>query len=128
MIASINDCSIVSDTFYRRRIFQGHFTFGSIDISEKSQITDIWADLQGRINSASNPGEFICFNPRHGIRAYNGEEHIDYLICFQCLRLYIYEGTDGKLTRLLLEGERENKLLNNILDKAGINRDTPKRP
>src|SRR5262249_3531351 len=35
-----------------------------------------------------NQGEMAaCFNPRHGLRATNGEKQEEFVICFQCLQV-----------------------------------------
>lgn len=52
----------------------------------------------------------MCFDPRHGIRAYHGEEFKDYLICFHCHHLYVYDTADGEHKRTGLEGENVNRL------------------
>ncbi|WP_229743878.1 hypothetical protein [Aliidongia dinghuensis] len=58
-----------------------------------------------------------CFDPRHAIRVLYGEHTYDFLLCYQCQSIWIYE--DGKiLTRLGAAGSP--KELNALLTAAGV--------
>lgn len=41
-----------------------------------------------------------CFNPRHGIRVHSKDEHVDFVICYECLSMHIHRGEqqDSALT------------------------------
>jgi hypothetical protein len=44
-----------------------------------------------------NQGEMaMCFNPRHGLRATNGEKQEEFVICFQCLQVEAYGETEAQ--------------------------------
>ena len=58
-----------------------------------------------------------CFNPRHGIHIVQGEQIIDYVICFECLQIKIYHG-DKRSSELTSESPRG--LFNQYLKDAGL--------
>lgn len=107
------------------KLFHDYKIIGSLDIADTSVIKSIWKDLQDRIYSGNDNLYTMCFDPRHGIRAYQGETFKDYLICFHCHHLYLYDTADGKHKRIGLEGAQVSHLLNGILDAAEIKRDKP---
>ena len=106
-------------------LFHNYKIMGSIEINDQSDIETIWKDLESRIYSGHGSAYTECFSPRHGIRAYQDDAFKDYLICFQCHHIYVFDTADGEHKRIGLEGEKGNRLLNDILDKAGIERDRP---
>lgn len=36
----------------------------------------------------------LCFNPRHGMRLMSGKQTLDFLICFECNRVRIFDGDE----------------------------------
>jgi hypothetical protein len=34
----------------------------------------------------------FCFNPRHGLRIVSGKRTLDFLLCFECFQVRVYEG------------------------------------
>lgn len=51
--------------------------------------------------------EALCFNPRHGVRATTGKETFDFLICFECCRVSVYNGEKiwGNFPLIDVEGD-----------------------
>jgi len=110
-------------------LFHGHQVFGSIDIDDPEQILAIGADIQGRIHWDTDVSVTVCcFWPRHGLRAYRGNEVRDYLACFECAKLYIFTDVHSDEPEFIaletgIRGEdTSSHLLNGILDQAGIHR------
>src|SRR5262249_15617824 len=33
-----------------------------------------------------------CFNPRHGVRVVSGRQAVDFLLCFECYRVDVFDG------------------------------------
>ena len=60
---------------------------------------------------------WMCFDPRHGLRAVFGSRVIDFLICFDCGSLYIYDG--DSITECSTSG-RGAGLFNRILQANEI--------
>lgn len=58
-----------------------------------------------------------CFWPRHGVRVTDGNIVYDFVICYHCNTLYLYEG-DNKLKEIILGGTVD--ILNAILIKANV--------
>lgn len=106
--------------------FHGFRFFGKIETTDPKEIKLVWADLHHRINGKSSTSIVYCFWPRHGIRAYHGNEIRDYVICFQCIALHVYSSpADDEYSFISFEsgGNVSNLKMNELLDRAGIHRD-----
>lgn len=75
------------------------------------------ADTVLRAVSSWDGGLMACFEPRHGIRIANGKQTFDLLICFECQRIYSYEG-DQQLEGTGLTGSQA--ALDDILRAANV--------
>jgi hypothetical protein len=91
-------------------MFHGYKVMGSLEVSHQAIIKTIWKDLESRVFSEHGYRYTMCFDPHHRIRAYHGEEFKDYLICFHCHHLYVYDTADGEHKRTGLAGENVNRL------------------
>jgi len=70
--------------------FHGFPVLGKMEIREAEKRGVIAAALKQGIASAS--GDVIaCFWPRHGLRVVSNSRTVDYLICFECEWVYIFE-------------------------------------
>jgi hypothetical protein len=58
-----------------------------------------------------------CFNPRHGLRAAVGKKTLDFLICFECWQVRIFEGKE-QLATLPLGFSEKNNPIERLLAKA----------
>ncbi|HSI86685.1 MAG: hypothetical protein ACAI35_27595 [Candidatus Methylacidiphilales bacterium] len=58
----------------------------------------------------------ICFNPRHGLRIKTPDKTLDYLICYQCGKIYIY--INNTLSEHYISNSSEE--LDRLLTAAGI--------
>lgn len=84
-----------------------------VDAKLKKKLLTVMYD---RMAKAGGPFA-SCFNPRHGIRATQGTNSVDRLICFECDQIVEYAWTSQ---RLGLKSDRGNKLFNQTLIKAGV--------
>lgn len=74
-------------------LFQEHLVLGKLDIkSNADRQALLTAVSKGIAESDEKPMK--CFNPRHGIRITRGSKTVDYLICFECLKLDAYVNDD----------------------------------
>jgi hypothetical protein len=71
--------------------------FHGFPVLGKTEIVD--AEARGELLKAIEDGiaqkgvsKADCWWPRHGLRVTSGGQVTDYLICFQCNQVYIYEG------------------------------------
>lgn len=106
-------------------LFHEYKILGLLDIQDESSIHSIRNDLNKRIYSGIGEINYMCFEPRHGLRAYQTGVFKDYLICFHCRNLVVFDSTDEYGTSITLEGGNKNLYLNAILDEAGIKREQP---
>jgi hypothetical protein len=58
-----------------------------VDPAQRQRLADT---LQRGLNGWSGREIVGCFNPRHALRATEGNERFDFLICFECGWLYYY--------------------------------------
>jgi hypothetical protein len=61
-----------------------------------------------------------CFNPRHAIRVKRQGEVIDFVICFECLAVNVYEGGSEKHTMHFAISPTPQPVFDDVLTKAGI--------
>jgi hypothetical protein len=62
----------------------------------------------------------LCFNPRHGLRAVSGKQTLDFLICFECYRVQVFEG-DKLRSSFALSHPKDNpieQMLRDVEKKA----------
>jgi hypothetical protein len=59
-----------------------------------------------------------CFWPRHGIRVTRGETTFDFVICFECLQVGVYE--NGKPSHSFLVTESPQPVFDEVLRKANV--------
>jgi hypothetical protein len=63
-------------------------------------------------------GAAACFNPRHGIRMNRGHETVDFVICFQCSHVEIYQ-RDEKLRGFFVTSSPQ-PAFDGVLREAGV--------
>lgn len=62
-------------------------------------------------------GNFLCFDPRHGVRIESEKATFDFLICYSCCAMHVYSG-NNLLHSPSIGGNK--KVLNDILKRANI--------
>ncbi len=68
--------------------FKGYPQLGKTDVPAGSDRTNLIAVLYDGIANGNAIAE--CFNPRHGIRATQGSNTVELLICFECGQVYTF--------------------------------------
>lgn len=70
--------------------FQGWVVLGQTTVVALNQRQLLAETLEQGLRHWSGSHIVNCFNPRHAIRATDGSRAHDFLICFECGRLYYY--------------------------------------
>lgn len=70
--------------------FRGYPVLGKIEISDRAKQRELTTALESGI-AKSDGAVASCFNPRHAIQVTSNGRTIDYVICFECLQIYVYE-------------------------------------
>lgn len=97
--------------------FHGWRILGRTTIKDSTTRKKLVAAL--RQGAAENDGRFAnCFNPRHGIRVTHDGKTIDFLICFECMRVEIYadQMRDGDF----LTARSPQPVFDEVLRQAGV--------
>jgi hypothetical protein len=63
-------------------------------------------------------GPAHCFNPRHGIRVTSRTQTVDFVICFECCRVRVYQ--EGEKEQLFSVSHSPANVFNKVLSAAGI--------
>lgn len=64
-----------------------------------------------------------CFRPRHGIRVASSGKVTDFVICFECIQVKVYE--NERYTGTFLVADEPRQLFDDVLRQAGITLATP---
>ena len=97
-------------------IFHNFKVLGSL----KVESPEIQAKIVNEIKSAvSEIGRDFakCFWPRHGVSVTDGNNVYDFVICYHCHTLYLYQG-DAKIKEIVIGSSVE--ILNGILKNANV--------
>lgn len=107
--------------------FHKHSILGQLEIRDPKVIAQIHLELFKRIESQYPGNSYtMCYNPRHGLRIFRGEETRDFQICFECNHLYVFSNIEAEEPeRIGLETHPEEIKINVILDIAGIQSQEP---
>jgi hypothetical protein len=98
--------------------YHGWKILGSLEITDAELRRQIADTLIDGIQTSS--GLFAqCFDPRHAIRVSRARSAYDFIICFHCMRAYIYEG-DGEPMKRCSTNTAVEEMLNKILADAKI--------
>jgi hypothetical protein len=102
------------ENFRAENYFHDQKIVGSVAIS-KGKTEEILGEMLIGLEEESE--SFMCFYPRHGFKVVFETSTIEFLICFQCGSLWIYDdsGVDDFLT-----STRVNRFFYNILKENGI--------
>ena len=60
----------------------------------------------------------MCFNPRHGIHVVRDGKSMDFVICFECMQVAVYEN-DKRIEGFLVTGSPQ-PIFDDVLTKAGV--------
>jgi hypothetical protein len=91
-----------------KRSFHNHAILLEVPARTAEQRKEV-ASFLGKSLHWNEGRKALCFNPRHGAQVVLGKRTLDFLICFECCRVDIYEG--GKFrTSLPLKVPKENSI------------------
>jgi hypothetical protein len=96
--------------------FHGYPALGKIEIADADAREKIVSALKEAV-AKSDGAVATCFFPRHGLRAIENGRTIDYVVCFQCTQMLIFDGdsrTEKPITR------DPQPLFNNYLKQVGV--------
>jgi hypothetical protein len=96
--------------------FQGYRILGKARITAGDERAKLVAALAEGIEKGSALKN--CFNPRHGIKATQGTNTIELLICFECGGVVVFRSGAPKKTFLTASQPKET--YNNILLRKGV--------
>jgi len=71
-------------------VFQRWPVLGQTTVTSADQRQQLADTLQNGLSRWSGREMVMCFNPRHAIRATDGTNTFEFLICFECGWLYYY--------------------------------------
>jgi hypothetical protein len=70
--------------------FRGWKVLGKTTVRDETMRQKLVAALREGVEE-SDKGSAGCFNPRHGIRVTHKGATVDFVICFECHYVYVYE-------------------------------------
>lgn len=109
-----------------KELFQSYEVLGSIEITDKETISKLLKAVKGNIDDSKFDAYTMCFNPRHGMRLESHDTVKDFLICFECCHLYIFDdinSEDYNYIRIGLKRPNDNTYFNSLLDEQNIPRE-----
>jgi hypothetical protein len=98
-----------------KKEFHGFEILSAIRVETERQCNEATAFL-GKTLHWNELRMALCFDPRHGMRVISGKRTLDFLICFACSRVQIFEGKDH-LTTLPLGFIDKNNPIKRLLDE-----------
>ena len=96
--------------------FYKHQILGKSTVTDAKLKNDLIASLQSGISNSRGIG-YMCFNPRHGIRAERGTNRIDVVICFECAEVQV---VFGPTNQSFLTTKVPSKIFNHALEKLRL--------
>jgi Aspartic acid proteinase inhibitor len=97
--------------------FHGWRVLGKTVVKDKKTREQLAAAVV--MGVADNEGlAAACFNPRHGIRVTAAGKTVDFVICFECLQMQVFLGTDR--SEDLLIAASPQALFDKVLHSAGV--------
>jgi len=97
--------------------FHGYRVLGQTDVGPGPERRRLLDALQDGINRPGSPA--ACFFPRHGLRVIMGKAKTDYLICFHCSYVYIFDQGRYEYQQELVSTAPEN-VFNAVLTSHGV--------
>ena len=96
--------------------FHSYPVLGSTVIDSAEERQRLMAALLGGIESYQGPPA-DCFNPRHGMRLIYPDHQVDYVICFECYQVRVFDGPDQYTE---LTGDAPRIMFNDILNRSKV--------
>jgi hypothetical protein len=96
--------------------FRGYPVLGKVEITDRAKQRELTNALETGI-AKNDGGEANCFSPRHAIRVTTDGRTVDYVICFECLQVYVYDN-ESKSKKLITRDPQS--IFDKQLQDAGI--------
>jgi hypothetical protein len=102
----INPKGIPEGTKEKKKEFHGYELLAEAPVASDEKRKEV-AGFLGKTLHWNELRKAACFNPRHGLRAVSGKQTWDFLICFECNRVRIFEGGEqlAELPLAFVEGK-----------------------
>ena len=98
--------------------FRGYRILGKIEIADRTARAEIMKAIRDGI-SESDGTVAACFWPRHGVHAVTQGKAVDYVICYECLQVYVFAPGGGG-HRMERTADKHQTVLTDRLTAAGI--------
>lgn len=98
--------------------FRDYPVFGKVEILDPAKRKEIITRLKAAVRQGNNDKMAKCFWPRHGIRAVENGQTVDYVICFECNRFE--EFVNEEKLRHKAIGYTDASVFNDPLKDAGV--------
>jgi len=95
--------------------FHGYPVLGKVEVTDPVGRREVATALRAGLSEREMAR--ACFWPRHGVRVTEGGRTADYLICFECCQLEVYDGGSKKVWTT---GRSPQGALNRYLTAAGL--------
>jgi hypothetical protein len=99
------------------KAFHNCDVLGQTELNEKQLATATEAFQSAVASWNPTGGIAACFNPRHGLRVTANGHTYDFVLCYECKQLYIYED-DKNMASLQVGGTPD--VLNGLLSAANV--------
>jgi hypothetical protein len=102
----INPRELPEENKEKKKEFHGYEILAEARVASDEKRKEV-ATFLGKTLHWSELRKASCFNPRHGLRAVSGKRTWDFLICFECNRVRVFEGgeTLAELPLAFVEGK-----------------------
>ncbi len=106
--------------------FKGYRQLGKTQVPAGSDRTNLLAVLYDGIANGNAIAQ--CFNPRHGIRATQGSNTVELLICFECGQIYTFSNRGSN--QMFATSAKPAAAFNSYLKKAkvSLSKDKTRKP
>ena len=103
---------------YEDGYFGGEWrSLGHVEITGKKTKSALLAAFYDGI--AQSTGQPLCFEPRHGLRAIRNGKTVDFVICFHCVQMQVFDGTTENPPYVGISNSPK-KFFNDLLQQDGV--------
>jgi hypothetical protein len=95
--------------------FHGYEVLGSVVLRDPAVVDSTRKLVRDSVAAYDDENYTCCFNPRHGLRVRTATQTFDFVICFECAKLFIYAGKEPAPLKPYLGVRGAPKSLDEIL-------------
>ncbi|MFT3882538.1 MAG: hypothetical protein QM703_23160 [Gemmatales bacterium] len=107
----------IANTDKEKNEFYGFAVLGKTQVKVAGIRRQIVAAFQQAIDESEGLAA-ACFKPRHGFRVAYEKKTFEFVICYECMQIAVYE--DGKLLKRLFTTGNAQGILDRALRDAGV--------